>query len=194
MGKEQRRVKGSVVSAVTTITFLACIVGAADESGLANQCSKDFQSVMSCLNFAQGKAAKPSEECCSSVSSVKENEPKCLCYILQQSQTSGAQSLKSMGVQQVKLFQLPSACHLKNASVSDCPKLLGLAPNSPDAAIFTNSSSTTATPATPSSASQNGDDKSGGTKLGAAYIVGSVLLVASAVFFYALPDGIVELF
>ncbi|KAE8719293.1 Glycosylphosphatidylinositol-anchored lipid protein transfer 1, putative isoform 2 [Hibiscus syriacus] len=112
MGKEQRRVKGSraSIATITAVTLLACIVGAADESGLANQCSKDFQSVMSCLNFAQGK----------------------------QSQTSGAQSLKSMGVQQDKLFQLPSACQLKNASVSDCPKVLGLAPNSPDAAIFTN--------------------------------------------------------
>ncbi|KAL4319192.1 hypothetical protein GQ457_18G022680 [Hibiscus cannabinus] len=197
MGKEERRVKGSVVSAVTAIAFLACIVGlaaAADESGLANQCGKDFQSVMSCLNFAQGKADKPSTECCSAVSGVQEKEPKCLCYILQQSQTSGAQSLKSLGVQQAKLFQLPSACQLKNASVSNCPKLLGLAPNSPDAAIFTNSTSTKVTPAAPTSASQNGDDKSGGAKLETAPFVGSVLLVVSAVFFSARPEGIAQLF
>ncbi|GMI70843.1 glycosylphosphatidylinositol-anchored lipid protein transfer 1 [Hibiscus trionum] len=193
MGKEERRVKGSTVWVVAAITLLACVAGAADESGLANQCSKDFQSVMSCLSFAQGKADKPSEECCSSVSSVQENEPKCLCYILQQSQTSGAQSLKSLGVQQGKLFQLPTACQLKNASVSDCPKLLGLAPNSPDAAIFTNSTSTKTTPATPS-ASQNGDDESGGVKLETARFVGSVLLVVSAVFFYARPEGVAELF
>ncbi|KAE8667214.1 Oxidoreductase, 2OG-Fe(II) oxygenase family protein [Hibiscus syriacus] len=31
-----------------------------------------------------GKAGTSSKECCSSVSSIKENEPKCLCYILQQ--------------------------------------------------------------------------------------------------------------
>ncbi|XP_038994146.1 non-specific lipid transfer protein GPI-anchored 1-like [Hibiscus syriacus] len=105
-----------------------------------NQCAKDFQSVMSRQNFAQGKAETPSKECCSSVSSVKENEPKCLYYILQQSQTSGSQSLKSMGVMQDKLFQLPSACKLKNASVSDCPM-----PSS--------------------SGSQSGDDNSGGAKL-----------------------------
>ncbi|XP_039018201.1 non-specific lipid transfer protein GPI-anchored 1-like [Hibiscus syriacus] len=187
MAIEQRRVKGSTVSAATAITFLVCVVGAADESGLANQCAKDFQSVMSCLNFAQGKAETPSKECCSSVSSVKENEPKCLCYILQQSQTSGSQSLKSLGVQQDKLFQLPSACQLKNASVSDCPKLLGLAPNSPDAAIFTNS--TKATPAAPSSSgSPNSDDNSGGAKFQTGRFVGSVLLVASAVFFYILQE------
>ncbi|XP_021279422.1 non-specific lipid transfer protein GPI-anchored 1 isoform X2 [Herrania umbratica] len=101
-------------------------VGAADESGLANECSKDFQSVMTCLNFAQGKVATPTKECCSSVSSIKENEPKCLCYLLQQTQTSGAQNLKSLGVQEAKLLQLPTACQLKNASVSDCPRKCGM--------------------------------------------------------------------
>ncbi|KAE8698971.1 Glycosylphosphatidylinositol-anchored lipid protein transfer 1, putative isoform 2 [Hibiscus syriacus] len=156
MGKEQRKVKGSIVSiaTITAFTFLACIVGAADKSRLSNQCSKDFQSVMSCLNFAQGKVEKPSKECCGSVSSVKENEPKCLCYILQQSQTSGSQSLKSMGFNKISFFNF-----LRLA------KLLGLAPNSPDAATFTNSSSTTATPATPLSGSHNADDKSGGRSL-----------------------------
>ncbi|KAL4302516.1 hypothetical protein GQ457_10G026680 [Hibiscus cannabinus] len=73
MGKEQRRVKGSIVSAATMIAFLVCIVGAADDSGL--------------------------------------------------------------GSRRTLLHRLA--------------KLLGLALNSPDAAIFTNSSSTTATPATP---------------------------------------------
>ncbi|PPS17437.1 hypothetical protein GOBAR_AA03138 [Gossypium barbadense] len=128
---------------------------------------------MTCLSFAQGKMEKPSKECCSSVSSIKEEEPKCLCYILQQTQASGAQNLKSLGVQQDKLLQLPSACQLKNASVTDCPKLLGLAPNSPDAAIFTNSSSTPTTPSTgtPSSASENADNNSGGTKLETAHLL-----------------------
>ncbi|KAA3465858.1 hypothetical protein Gotri_022862 [Gossypium trilobum] len=175
---------------------LVVVVGAGDESGLAKECSKDVQSVMTCLSFAQGKMEKPSKECCSSVSSIKEEEPKCLCYILQQTQASGAQNLKSLGVQQDKLLQLPSACQLKNASVTDCPKLLGLAPNSPDAAIFTNSSSTPTTPSTgtPSSASENADNNSGGTKLETAHLVGFTLLVASASFLYALPPGLASLF
>ncbi|XVE74771.1 hypothetical protein DITRI_Ditri12bG0044600 [Diplodiscus trichospermus] len=174
-------------------------VGAADDSGLANECSKDFQSVMTCLSFAQGKVATPTKECCSSVSSIKENKPKCLCYILQQSQTSGAQNLKSLGVQEAKLLQLPSACQLKNASVSDCPKLLGLSPNSPDAAIFNNSSSTattttSASTGTPSSASEKSDGKSSVTKLFGVHLVGSTLLIASAIFFYAFPAGFSSLF
>lgn len=122
---EARRVEGFVVL-VSSVSILLLFgsVGGADDSGLANECSKDFQSVMTCLSFAQGKVATPTKECCSSVLGIKENKPKCLCYILQQTQTSGAQSLKSMGVQQDKLLQLPSACQLKNASVSDCPSKL----------------------------------------------------------------------
>ena len=123
MRMEGRRVEGFIVLALSVSSLLLCgslgrvgAAGAADESGLANECSKDFQSVMTCLNFAQGKVSTPSKECCSSVSSIKENEPKCLCYILQQTQ-----NLKSLGVQEAKLLQLPSACQLKNASVSDCP-------------------------------------------------------------------------
>ncbi|XP_022726704.1 non-specific lipid transfer protein GPI-anchored 1-like [Durio zibethinus] len=203
MRMEERRVEGSVVLALLVSSLVLCAsfgrVGAADESGLANECSKDFQSVMTCLSFAQGKVATPTKECCSSVSSIKESEPKCLCYILQQTQTSGAQNLKSLGVQETKLLQLPSACQLKNASVSYCPKLLGLSPNSPDAAIFTNISSPTATtPAsvsagTPSSASEKSDSKSSGTKLGIHLVGSTTLLVASAIFFYAFPAGFASL-
>ncbi|KAF9597019.1 hypothetical protein IFM89_014884 [Coptis chinensis] len=51
----------------------------------------------------------------------------------------GASSFKQMGLQEAKLLQLPTACNLVNANISDCPKLLNLAPNSPDMGIFTNS-------------------------------------------------------
>ncbi|KAK8561065.1 hypothetical protein V6N13_149746 [Hibiscus sabdariffa] len=173
------------------------VAAAAEESPLTTECSKDFQSVMSCLSFAQGKVATPTAECCSSVAGIKENEPKCLCYILQQTQSSGAQNLKSLGVQEDKLFQLPSACHLKNASVTDCPKLLGLAPNSPDAAIFANSSSkattTPGTPAastgTPSSAAEKSDSKSSGNKLGTHFLgsTAELLVAAAVVFLFAFP-------
>lgn len=112
--------KGWAVKVMMVSLVVVVVVGAGDKSGLAKECSKDVQSVMTCLGFAQGKMEKPSKECCSSVSSINEEEPKCLCYILRQT-TSGAQNLKSFGVQQDKLLQLPSACQLKNASITACP-------------------------------------------------------------------------
>lgn len=72
-------------------------------------------------------------------------------------------------------------------------ELLGFPPNSPDAAIFTNSTSTKTTPASlsPSSASDKSSDaKSSGTKLGTDHLLGSVLLIASAIFFCAFPPGV----
>ncbi|KAK8516737.1 hypothetical protein V6N13_080838 [Hibiscus sabdariffa] len=153
---------------VIGVLFLLAAARAADDSGLMTECSTDFQSVMTCLSFAQGKQTQ-----------------------------SGAQNLKSLGVQEAKLFELPSACQLKNASVSDCPKILGLSPNSPDAAIFTNSSSkATATPSTPatstgtpSSAAEKTDNKSSGTKLGSHFAgsTAALLVATAAVFLFAFP-------
>ncbi|XVF43704.1 hypothetical protein PTKIN_Ptkin02bG0061900 [Pterospermum kingtungense] len=194
---EARRVEGFIVLVLSVSCLLLCCslgrVGAADD--LANECSKDLQSVMTCLSFAQGKVATPTKECCSSVSDMKENKPKCLCYILQQTQ-SGAQNLKGLGVQEAKLLQLPSACQLKNASVSDCPKLLGLSPNSPDAAIFTNASSTaTTSTGTPSAAAEKTDSgSSSGTKLAIHYVGSSLLIASSIFFFHSFQAGFASLF
>ncbi|GLT86695.1 hypothetical protein SLE2022_048170 [Rubroshorea leprosula] len=176
------------------VFFLFALDGgkAADMSA---ECNDDLQKLMTCLNFAQGKVATPTKECCDSATSIKDKDPKCLCYIIQQMQ-SGSDTLKSMGVQTAKLLQLPSACQLKNASISNCPKLLGLSPGSPEAAIFTNISSlappTTASPVTGSSASDT-SSASSRTQHGS-YIVCPVVLVAVAILFHALPAGSATLF
>lgn len=83
-------------------------------------CNSEFTKVGSCLNFATGKAASPAEQCCSAASDIRDRNPVCLCYIIQQTH-KGEATLKQMGLQEEKLLQLPSACKLKNASVSDCP-------------------------------------------------------------------------
>lgn len=91
---EKRRVEGLIALCLLVCVSL-WIRSVESSSDLANECSIDLQSVMTCLDFAQGKVATPTKECCSSVSGIMEKERKCLCYILQQTQTSGSQSLKS---------------------------------------------------------------------------------------------------
>lgn len=91
----------------------------ADDS-TAKECGEDFQKVTICLDYAKGKASAPTKECCSAVKGIKDSEPKCLCYIIQQAH-SGSETLKNMGVQEAKLLQLPSACQLQNATVANCP-------------------------------------------------------------------------
>lgn len=89
-------------------------------AGTEEQCGPDFQKVVVCLSYATGKAATPTKDCCDTVKSIKDSDPKCLCYIIQQTH-KGNEQIKNMGIQEAKLLQLPSACSLKNASLSDCP-------------------------------------------------------------------------
>lgn len=135
---------------------------------LADQCGAEFQKVTTCLAFATGKADSPSKECCTSVGEIKDKNPVCLCYFIQQIHSGNNDQIKSMGIQEARLLQLPSACKLSNASTAECPQLLHLAPNSPDAAIFTNSTSASSAPATTSptgtgtSSATKADDKGSG--------------------------------
>ena len=102
--------------------FLLLLGGPATVNGdnLAEKCGAQIQKVTPCLNFVTGKAATPTKECCDSTTSIKESEPECLCYFIQQTH-NGSPQVKSLGVQEAKLLQLPSACNMKNASVTNCP-------------------------------------------------------------------------
>ncbi|KAG2702729.1 hypothetical protein I3760_06G104000 [Carya illinoinensis] len=93
-------------------------VGATD---LTTKCASDFEKVVPCLNFVTGKAATPAKDCCSSVTEMRDNHPECLCYFIQQTH-NGSEQIKSLGVQDDRLLQVPPACSLKNASISYCPR------------------------------------------------------------------------
>ncbi|XP_038891858.1 non-specific lipid transfer protein GPI-anchored 1 [Benincasa hispida] len=182
-----RKMKGGirkVGAALLVAVAMVCLMGrpgkAAEDDHLKEECSSDFEKVVSCFEYATGKAAAPSKECCDSIEGIKESKPKCLCFFIQQTH-NGNQQIKSMGIQEIKLLQLPSVCHLKNSSVSYCPKLLGLPANSPDAAIFSNTT-TSATPAS-STTTRTSPDGSSGTKI-AANSPGALMAVAMAVIFF----------
>ena len=98
----------------------ASVFRAVDGDSLSEECSSTLQKVMGCLSYATGKANTPTKDCCSAVQGVKDSEPKCLCYVMQQAHNGSAQ-FKSSGVQEAKLLQLPTACQLQNASLSFCP-------------------------------------------------------------------------
>ncbi|CAA2991387.1 non-specific lipid transfer GPI-anchored 1 [Olea europaea subsp. europaea] len=174
----------------TLIVFMAVCggftAGGAD-TALANKCSAEFQKVMACLTFATGKAAAPSKECCDSVSDLKETDPACLCFVIQQIHNGSNPAIKQMGVQESRLLQLPSACKLANASVSECPKLLHLPANSSDAAIFTNANATTTPPGT-SSPTTAAD--SNGFRHGPQQLAGILAITITSIFFYAFPAGV----
>ncbi|CAL8993689.1 unnamed protein product [Prunus brigantina] len=167
------------------VVALLLIVGEVSAAPTVEQkCNNQFQKVAVCLNYATGKAETPTKECCESVKGIKDSEPECLCYIMQQANSS-SDEIKKMGIQVAKLLQLPTACSLKNASVSDCPKLLGIPAGSPEAAIFKNPS--TATPSAPAgkSAPAKAGDSNGITKPGPHHT--SLMATAVAIIFFTFP-------
>ncbi|KAH8522480.1 hypothetical protein H0E87_003212 [Populus deltoides] len=169
----------------------ASVFRAVDGESLSQECSSDVQKVMGCLSYATGKANTPPKDCCSAVQGIKDSDPKCLCYTIQQAHNASSQ-FKSFGVQEAKLLQLPTACQLQNASLSFCPKLLGLSPGSADAAIFTNAS-TSATPAVSTGTGKSqGDDSSTGIQLRPP--LAGLLMIVAAIFVFAFPAGPASMF
>ncbi|ESQ34067.1 hypothetical protein EUTSA_v10008820mg [Eutrema salsugineum] len=171
---------------MTVVASISAATPAAPAAGgvVPDECSQDFQKVTLCLDFATGKAPNPSKKCCDAVEDIKERDPKCLCFVIQQAKTGG-QALKDLGVQEGKLIQLPTSCQLHNASISNCPKLLGISPSSPDAAVFnSNATSATTTPAAPAGKSPaspaTSTDKGGSASIrdGHAFLALAVALMA----------------
>ncbi|XP_071688588.1 non-specific lipid transfer protein GPI-anchored 1-like [Rutidosis leptorrhynchoides] len=127
--------------ALVAIVMVICSGNkAANESSLGQQCASKLTAVMTCVAFATGKEAAPEQKCCDSVQEMKDSNPACLCFIIQQIHNGTNPMLQKMKIKETRLLQLPSACKIANASVTECPKLLKLPSNSADAAIFTSNS------------------------------------------------------
>ncbi|KAL8535118.1 hypothetical protein ACS0TY_010946 [Phlomoides rotata] len=165
----------------TILCFLVLGMLAEGDDSIAAKCSSVLEKVTPCLSFATAKAAAPTKDCCDSVTGLKQANPACLCFIIQQIHNGSNPAIKSLGVQESRLLQLPSACKLANASVAECPKLLNLPPNSPDALIFTNTSA--ATPVATSSTTPSSDAYSHQPRLT------GYLTVAMAIYLHAFPTG-----
>lgn len=171
----------------------ASVLRTVDGDNLASECSSDLQKLMGCLDYAQGKANTPKKDCCGAVQTIKDSEPKCLCYMIQQAH-NGSAPIKNLGIQEAKMLQLPNACQLHNASLSFCPMLLGLSPGSSDAAIFTNVS-TSATPAASTGSGTSQPDKSGDSgRIKQRPALAGLLMIVAAIFVFAFPAGSASMF
>lgn len=106
---------------VLVVVMVACGgVRAVDES-LGKECSSKLTAVMTCVAFATGKEATPEKKCCDSVKEMKDSNPACLCFIIQQIHNGTNPMLKTINIQESRLLQLSSACKIVNASITDCP-------------------------------------------------------------------------
>ncbi|KAK4413222.1 hypothetical protein Salat_2734800 [Sesamum alatum] len=95
------------------------------------ECAEQLTNLAACIPYVSGTAKQPTKECCDDTMKVKTAQPKCLCVLIKES------SDPSMGlpINTTLALQMPAACHI-DAKVSDCPSLLNLPADSPDAKIF----------------------------------------------------------
>eukprot|EP01018_Ginkgo_biloba_P003698 Gb_24349 [translate_table: standard] len=132
-----------VMCSVWCLVLLLCLVGFSfgDLQADEKECQKQLQSLTSCFDFVQGQSKKPSQECCSNLKEVRASKPKCLCVLIKDS------SNPSLGfsINQTLALEMPSICKV-DAKSSDCPALLNLSPNSPEAKIFGTGNSSSASP------------------------------------------------
>ncbi|XP_057949590.1 non-specific lipid transfer protein GPI-anchored 1 [Malania oleifera] len=176
---------------MTAALMAGVLVGLCGSAGLQEQCSSAFEKVANCLGYTTGKAAAPTKECCTSVGEMRSSQPACLCFFILETH-KGSPQIKQLGVQEAKLLELPSACKLVNASITDCPKQLNIPSTSPDYSIFTknatSSANATATPETSSPPSSDGSKHE-------PHLTGPVLIsVASTLLIYAFSEGLVSKF
>ncbi|KAF5742940.1 protein YLS3-like [Tripterygium wilfordii] len=99
------------------------------------ECADQLANLASCIPFVSGTASKPTPQCCQDTQKVKTNKPKCLC-VLNKESTDPSMGLP---VNTTLALHMPSICKIE-ASVSNCPTLLNLSPDSPNTKIFKDAS------------------------------------------------------
>lgn len=171
------------------LLLILCVIGNSDTEKDKEECTQSLIGLATCLPYVGGNAPAPTPDCCTGLKQVLKDSKKCLCLLIKD------RNDPDLGLQlNVTLaLTLPSVCKAP-ANISECPALLHLPANSPDAQVFyqiaNNSSSIAGSPLAHSpipsvgsspTGAPAGAPKSAGCHIGKRYfgleaIVGVVLL------------------
>ncbi|XP_057785575.1 non-specific lipid transfer protein GPI-anchored 14-like [Salvia miltiorrhiza] len=155
------------------LVLLLSVVGRCDVDKDKEKCANDLVGLATCLPYVSGEAKSPPVDCCTGLKQVLQKSPQCICLLVKD-RNDPSLGLK---INATLALSLPSHCH-SPANITDCPALLHLPPNSPDAKVFedfantAHKSNATALAAaansssgkTTTAAATTGDVKSGGGK------------------------------
>ncbi|XP_055830736.1 non-specific lipid transfer protein GPI-anchored 5-like [Solanum dulcamara] len=156
--------------------------GALAQSG----CMTTLVGLSPCLNYVSGNSSTPSSSCCSSLSSVVQSNPQCLCALI-----NGGGSNLGIAINQTLALGLPSACNLQTPPLSRCnaangPTASAAVPASSPVGSTTPSDSSNEIPATPGATgsktvpSTPGSPSSSSNSKVSISLVGFLLFVASS--------------
>ncbi|MCD9641425.1 hypothetical protein HAX54_027603 [Datura stramonium] len=140
-----------MASKINVMALVMVLVALFLNKGLAqSSCMTTLVGLSPCLNYVSGNSSTPSSSCCSSLSSVVQSNPQCLCVLV-----NGGGSTLGIAINQTLALGLPSACNLQTPPVSRCnsangPTASAAVPASSPAGSTTPSDSSNEIPATPS--------------------------------------------
>ncbi|KAJ0550875.1 putative bifunctional inhibitor/plant lipid transfer protein/seed storage helical [Helianthus annuus] len=95
------------------------------------QCGDTLVGLATCLPYVSGEAKAPTMDCCAKLKPVLDKSKVCLC-ILVKDRDEPSLGVKINGS---LALGLPDSCHLP-ANITECPKLMNMSYNSPEAKIF----------------------------------------------------------
>jgi hypothetical protein len=101
---------------------VACLLGAvaaalvASASAQSGGCTTTLISLYPCLNYISGNVSTPAASCCSSLSSVVQSNPQCLCTAL----SADSSTLGGITIDKNRARQLPKACNVQTPPESRC--------------------------------------------------------------------------
>ena len=95
------------------------------------ECTNQLIGLSTCLPYVGGTAKAPTPDCCSGLKQVLVKSKKCLCVLVKDRNDPGL----GLKLNASLALNLPSICK-SDVSIADCPALLNLPPNSPEAQVF----------------------------------------------------------
>ena len=119
----------ALFAALAMVARLAGADFAADRA----ECADRLMGLATCLTYVEATATAraPTPDCCSGFKTVLGASKRCLC-VLVKDRDEPALGLK---INVTRAMNIPSACSIP-ATFSDCPKILGMAPDAKEAEIF----------------------------------------------------------
>lgn len=80
-----------------------------------SNCVTTLVGLTPCMNYVTGNSTTPSSTCCTSLSSVVQSNPQCLCSLV-----NGGGSGLGIPINQTLALALPAACNVQTPPISRC--------------------------------------------------------------------------
>ncbi|XP_016456995.1 non-specific lipid transfer protein GPI-anchored 14 [Nicotiana tabacum] len=111
--------------------FMLCVFGNSDTEKDKEECTQSLIGLATCLPYVTANAPAPTPDCCTGLKQVLKASKKCLCLLIKDRNDPDL----GLNLNVTLALSLPSVCQAP-ANISQCPALLHLPPNSPDAQVF----------------------------------------------------------